>query len=60
MRDLPEAQRLAWENLFQHYIFRADNTTSAHIPEKGRRALGVLDDNLVRELRANLLARLNR
>jgi len=60
VRDLPPAQRAAWEHLFQHYVFRASDQTAAHVPQKAQRALGALDDNLVRELRANVLARLNR
>jgi len=60
VRDLPPAQRAAWENLFRHYVFQADDETAAHIPERARRSLGPLDANLVRELRANVLARFNR
>jgi hypothetical protein len=60
VRDLPPAQRAAWENLFRHYVFQADDETARHIPESARRALGPLDANLVRELRANVLSRLNR
>jgi cupin-like protein len=60
VRDLPPAQRAAWENLFRHYVFEAGDQTAGHIPERARRALGSLDANLVRELRANVLARLHR
>jgi hypothetical protein len=60
VRDLPPAQRAAWESLFNHYVFLADDETAGHIPERARRALGKLDANLVRELRAQVLARLNR
>jgi len=60
VRDLPPAQLAAWENLFRHYVFHAGDETVAHIPERARRALGPLDANLVRELRANVLARFNR
>ncbi|HYJ40566.1 MAG TPA: cupin-like domain-containing protein [Steroidobacteraceae bacterium] len=60
VRDLPPAQRSAWENLFRHYVFQANDETVTHIPEYARRALGPLDANLVRELRANVLARFNR
>jgi hypothetical protein len=60
VRDLPPAQRAAWENLFRHYVFQAGDETAGHIPERARRALGTLDANLVRELRAIVLARLNR
>jgi len=60
VRDLPPAQRDAWSNLFDHYVFEADEQTAAHIPEGGRRSLGKFTDEMARELRARLLARLNR
>jgi len=60
VRDLPAEQRAIWENLFRHYVFQANDETAAHIPESARRALGKLDAEAIRELRANVLARLNR
>jgi hypothetical protein len=60
VRDLPPEQRAAWQNLFRHYVFEADESTAAHIPEKARRVLAPLDDDAARELRARLLAKLNR
>ena len=60
VRDLPPAQRAAWQNLFRHYVFEADADTAAHIPEHSRRSLAPLGDDAVRDLRARLLARLNR
>jgi len=60
VRDLPPAQRRAWQNLFHHYVFAADADTSAHIPENSRRSLGPLTDEMVRDMRARLIARLNR
>ena len=60
VRDLPPAQRAAWENLFRHYVFQADAKPRRTFPNSARRSLGTLDANLVRELRANVLARLNR
>lgn len=60
VRDLPPAQRAAWEDMFRHYVFEADETTSAHIPENARRSLGKLDANSMREMRAIIMARLNR
>jgi len=60
MRDLPPAQRAAWHNLFRHYVFDADASTTAHIPEHSRGSLGALNGEAVREMRARLLARLNR
>ena len=60
VRDLPKEQRAAWENLFRHYVFRAGDETTAHIPEHARGSLGALDANLVSGLREIVLARLNR
>jgi len=60
LRDLPERQRLAWRTLFDHYVFEADESVYAHIPEPGRGCLAPLDDDSARKLRAELLNRLNR
>jgi hypothetical protein len=60
VRDLPKEQREAWFNLFRHYVFEADDETVAHIPESARRALSPMDADLVRDIRARLLQRLNR
>ncbi len=40
LRDLPPAQRAAWRGIFDHYVFAADDTAAAHIPERGRGVLG--------------------
>jgi Cupin-like domain len=60
VRDLPPEQRKAWEGLFQHYVFAADDSTTAHIPKNARRVLSPLDATAARELRAQLLKKLNR
>lgn len=60
LRDLPPEQRQAWKNIFNHYIFDADESTNAHIPEQALGFLGELDDTAARKLRALLLAQLNR
>jgi hypothetical protein len=60
IRDLPEAQRQAWQEAFRHYVFEPGEATAAHIPEAARHALATLDDTSARELRAQLLKRLNR
>jgi hypothetical protein len=59
VRDLPPAQRTAWQEIFRHYVFEADAQTAAHIPEHARGALGVLDEESMRAVRAALLARLS-
>jgi hypothetical protein len=60
MRELPPAQRRAWQALFQHYVFDSDGSEAAHIPPAARRMLAPLDETGARTLRAHLLNRLNR
>lgn len=60
IRDLPERQRDAWREVFNHYIFGADEGVYEHIPEEARGCLSPLDDAAARQLRAELLTRLNR
>lgn len=58
VRHLPEAQRQAWRQLFNHYVF--DAPEAEHLPPPVRGLLGPLDENLTRQARAQLLRRLNR
>ena len=60
VRELPPAQRRAWQELFRHYVFEPDEATVAHIPPASRGVLNPLDDAAVRGLRAQLLKRMNR
>jgi hypothetical protein len=60
IRDLPPAQRRAWQELFRHYVFEADSRTAAHIPAPARRVLGPIGDDAARMLRAHLLKKINR
>jgi hypothetical protein len=60
VRDLPPEQRHAWRTLFDHYVFAADEATAAHIPPAARGVLAPLGDEATRQLRAQLLKRLNR
>jgi hypothetical protein len=60
MRDLPPAQRGAWQALFRHYVFESDGSEASHIPPAARRMLAPLDEDGARTLRVQLLKRLNR
>lgn len=60
LRDLPDRQRNAWRKLFEHYVFDADESVYAHIPEPGRGCLAPLDEAGARKLRADLLNRMKR
>ena len=60
LRDLPAAQRQAWQALFDHYIFAADDQTAAHIPPSAQGVLAPITPDRARHLRSVLLNRLNR
>jgi hypothetical protein len=60
VRDLPREQRMAWQELFRHYVFEADVASLAHIPPAARRVLAPLDADAARVLRAQLLKKMNR
>ena len=60
MRDLPKEQRQHWQEIFRHYIFEADENTSAHIPEAARSVLAPLTEQGARVLRGQILNKLNR
>jgi hypothetical protein len=60
LRDLPENERRVWAHHFQHFVFGADASTWAHIPDAARGLLGPLDETLSRQARAQLLNQLKR
>ena len=60
LRDLPPAQRAAWQGIFEHYVFDSDGSEAAHIPPAARRVLAPLDADAARMLRAHLLNKLKR
>jgi hypothetical protein len=60
IRDLPEAQRRAWQEIFRFYVFEFEKEATEHIPEHSRGVLSPIDDETARKLRAQLLNRLNR
>lgn len=60
IRDLPTEQRKAWQGIFEHYVFEADEETVRHIPEHRRGVLAPMNERMARKLRAQLLNNLNR
>ena len=60
VRDLPPEERAAWQEIFRHYVFEADEQTAAHIPRERRGALAPMDEDAVRTIHATLLAMLGR
>lgn len=59
LRELPARERRAWRTLFDHYVFAADDEVYEHIPEAGRGWLAPLDEAGAKQMRAQLLNRLN-
>jgi hypothetical protein len=60
MRELPPAQRQAWQDIFRHYIFEAGEASVAHMPPHARYGLAPLDEDRARALRGAILKRINR
>jgi hypothetical protein len=58
LRALPPEQRRAWGEIFRHYVFDADEETSAHIPGAKRGVLGEVTPELARQVRAFLVGKL--
>jgi hypothetical protein len=60
LRDLPEREKVAWQNVFEYYVFGPADRAGAHLPEKSRGILGPIDDSRARQIRAMLINKLNR
>ena len=60
LRGLPPTQRAAWRGIFEHYVFSADDSATAHLPPVSRGVLERIDESRARALRAYLLNQLNR
>ena len=60
IRDRPEQEKQAWKHLFDHYIFGEDTHAGEHLAEAARGILGTIDDKTARQMRAQLLQKLNR
>lgn len=58
IKDLPETQRKAWQNIFDYYVFNPRDND--HIPSKRKGSLAPIDDLAARKLRALLINKLNR
>ena len=54
IRDLPEAQRKQWRELFDYYVFNADAENFEHIPPVARGVLNPIDEQTARQMRKML------
>lgn len=60
LRDRPEREKQAWREVFDHYVFGDPAKAAEHVPPQAQGALAPIDDMLARQLRAMLIAKLNR
>jgi hypothetical protein len=60
LRDRPDAEKRAWREFFDYYVFGPADQAGKHLPEHARGNLGPMDEVKARRLRALLLARFNR
>ena len=60
LRDRPEHEKRAWRTLLDFYVFGDGERPREHLPEHARGILAPLDEMSARQLRSDLLQRLNR
>jgi len=60
IRDRPEREKQAWREVFDYYVFGPADQAGAHLPPAARHVLGPVDEAMARQLRAMLMAKLNR
>jgi len=51
LRDLPEAQRAQWRELFDFYVFNSDPANFEHIPKIARGVLNPIDEPTAQKIR---------
>lgn len=57
IRDLPPAQRDAWNAIFNHYVFLKNGNPGEHLPEQALGLLGNIDPAMEKGIRKHLLER---
>jgi hypothetical protein len=60
LRDRPDAEKKAWREVFDYYIFGSAETPREHLPAAVHGALASLDNDGARRLRAMVKNKLNR
>lgn len=55
VRDLPDADKERWREIFDHYVFGDTEGVAAHLPESARGILGQLTPESAGQIRAKLL-----
>lgn len=60
IRDRPEAEKRAWREVFDYYVFGPAGRAGEHLPAAAQGVLGPVDETLARRIRAQLIGKLNR
>lgn len=60
LRDLPDADKARWRDLFDHYVFTNGPEVIAHLPQEARGILAPLTAETAGQIRAKLLRSLSR
>ncbi|HEV7605778.1 MAG TPA: cupin-like domain-containing protein [Steroidobacteraceae bacterium] len=60
LRDRPEHEKRAWQQVFNYYVFGPAALAGEHMPEAARGLLGPITDDQARFVRAMLINKLNR
>jgi hypothetical protein len=59
IRDLPDAEKQHWRDLFDYYVFANSDEAVAHIPEDARSVLAPLTPESASRIRSFLLKQLS-
>ena len=60
LRDRPDAEKRAWREMFDFYVFGPADRAAEHLPPAARGPLAPLEEAGARRLRAHVVNRLNR
>ncbi len=60
LRDRPEAEKKAWREVFDYYVFGSSDIPREHLPESTHGALAEMNDLSARRIRTTLKNKLNR
>ena len=60
IKSLPNHQKQAWKEVFNHYIFNTEEDPVDHLPDSAKGILGDLTEENARKIRASIINSLNR
>jgi hypothetical protein len=60
IRDMPERERMAWREIFDHFVFKTHGEPQPHLPEAARGVFGEMTPQTLQAIRAHLARSLTR